>query len=202
MVRSKILSVLAASAALVPFMAQAEGLSYTYIEGGYFNTDIDDFSETVGGWGLKGSFEFTENIFGFAEFKDQSANVGGGNIDFASWNVGVGYAWPIADQTDIYGTLGYVSVDADLPNSWNDFIDVDPEDDGYSLGLGIRTRFAERFEVEGTARYSNLSDFGDEFDFGAFGRWYVTDMVALGVGYVAGDETSTFLGTVRLEFGH
>ena len=200
--RYKILSVLAASAALAPFMAQAEGLSYTYLEAGYLNTDIDEFNETVGGWGLKGSFEFTDNIFAFAEYTDQSASIRGGNIDLAGWNVGAGYAWPIADQTDIYGTIGYVSVDADLPSRYNDLIDVDPEDDGYSLGLGIRTRFAESFEVEGTAQYANLSDFGDEFDFGIYGRWYVTDMLAFGVGYNIGDETSTFLGTVRLEFGH
>jgi len=61
--RYKTLSVLAASAALAPFMAQAEGLSYTYVEAGYANTDIDEANETLGGWGLKGSFEITENIF-------------------------------------------------------------------------------------------------------------------------------------------
>ena len=200
--RFKILSVLTASAALVPFMAQAEGLSYTYVEAGYLNTDIDEFEETVGGWGAKGSFEITENIFAFANFADQSANIGQGvgDIDFQSWDIGVGYAWPIADQTDIYGTIGYVSVDADLPGSIEDYFGSDPEDSGYSLGAGVRTRFAERFEAEANVQYANLSDYGDEFEFGVMGRWYITDMWALAVGYNAGDETSTFYGGVRLQF--
>jgi opacity protein-like surface antigen len=202
--RYKTLSALIATAAFAPFVAQAEGLSYTFLEAGYLNTDIDEFDETVGGWGLKGSFEITDNIFAFANYADQSAEIGRGlgDIDLQGWDLGVGYAYPIAKQTDIYGTIGYVSVDADLPEWTEEFIDSDPEDNGYSLGLGIRTRFAERFEVEGTAQYANLSDFGDEFQFDFQGRWYITDMFALGVGYIAGDETSTFYGGVRMEFGN
>jgi hypothetical protein len=194
----RIISALVASAAILPFAAQAEGLSYTYVEAGYLNTDLDEFNETVGGWGLKGSFEITDNIFVYGRYQDQSANVGGGEIKFQPWDLGVGYAWPIADQTDIYGTVGYTSFDADVPAR---FGFRNASDDGYTLGAGIRTRFAEQFEVEGTARYANLSDYGDEFDFGIYGRWYITDMFAVGLQYNAGDETSTFGASLRLEFG-
>ena len=197
--RTKILSVLAASAALVPFMAQAEGLSYTFVEAGYANTDIDELNETLGGWGLKGSFEITENIFVQAGYFDQKTDTNFGDIKFQPWNFSVGYAWPIADQADIYGTVGYTSVDLDVPSSLGV---TNTSDDGYTLGVGIRSRFAENCEVEGTAKYANLSDYGDEFDFGVFGRWYITDMFALTAGYNIGDETSTFWGGVRLEFGN
>ena len=197
--RYKILSVLAASAALAPFMAQAEGLSYTYVEAGYANTDIDELNETLGGWGLKASFEITENIFVQGRYFDQKTDTSFGDLKYQPWDIAVGYAWPIAEQTDIYGTVGYASVDLDVPNSIGD---TNTSDDGYTLGLGVRTRFAEKFEVEGTAKYANLSDYGDEFDFGVFGRWYMTDMFALTVGYNIGDETSTFWGGVRLEFGN
>jgi hypothetical protein len=76
------------------------------------------------------------------------------------------------------------------------------EDDGYQLGVGLRTRFAERFEVEGVAQYQNLSDFGDEIQFDFMGRWYVIEhlALALGLGYSFGDETDTFAGSVRWEF--
>ena len=198
--RYKILSVLAASAALAPFMAQAEGLSYTYVEVGYANTDIDEVNETVGGWGLKGSVEITENIFVQGRYADQKTDVrDGGEVTLQPWDFSIGYAWPIADQVDIYGTVGYLNFDLDVPNS---FELRNTSDDGYTLGLGIRSRFAEKFEVEGTAKYANVSDYGDEFDFGVFGRWYVTDMFALTAGYNIGDETSTFWGGVRMEFGN
>ena len=98
--------------------------------------------------------------------------------------------------------VAYVSVDVDLPEWTEDYLDSDPEDSGYSLGAGVRTRFAERFEAEANVQYANLSDYGDEFEFGVMGRWYITDMFALGVGYSAGDETSTFYGSVRMEFGN
>jgi len=197
--RFKIASTLVASAALLPFMASAEGLSYTYVEAGYANTDLDESNETVGGWGLKGSFEITENIFVQARYFDQKTSTSFGDVKFQPWNLAIGYAWPLAEQTDIYGTVGYTSLDLDVPNSLGV---TNTSDDGYTLGAGIRTRFAERFEVEGTAQYANLSDYGDEFDFGIYGRWYITDMFALGVGYNIGDETSTFWGGVRLEFGN
>ena len=193
----RIISALVASAAILPFAAQAEGLSYSYLEAGYLNTDLDESSETVGGWGLKGSWEFIENWFAYGRYADQKTDVAGGEITFQPWDIGVGYAWPIAEQTDIYGTVGYASVDLDVPS----FAGIkNTNDDGYTLGAGIRTRFAESFELEGTFKYQNLSDYGDEFDFGVQGRWYITDMWALAVGYNAGDETSTFYGGVRLQF--
>lgn len=198
--RLKVLSGVLACAALVPFMAQAnEGLSYTYVEAGYANTDIDEANETLGGWGIRASFEITENIFVQGRYADQKTDTNFGDLKWQPWDLAVGYAWPLADKTDIYGTLGYTSVDIDVPRS---FGVRNTSDDGYTLGLGVRTRFAEKFEVEGTAKYANLSDYGDEFDFGVFGRWYITDMFGLTVGYNIGDETSTFWGGVRLEFGH
>lgn len=195
--RFKIISAVIAAAAFVPFMAQAEGLSYSYLEAGYLNTDLDESGETVGGWGLKGSWEFVDNWFAYGRYADQKTDVRGGEIKFQPWDVGVGYAWPLAEQTDIYGTVGYASVDLDVPTAAGI---RNTNDDGYTLGAGIRTRFAESFEVEGTFKYQNLSDYGDEFDFGVQGRWYLTDMFALAVGYNAGDETSTFYGGLRLQF--
>jgi opacity protein-like surface antigen len=195
--RFKIISAVIASAAFVPFLAQAEGLSYSYLEAGYLNTDLDESSETVGGWGLKGSWEFVDNWFAYGRYADQKTDVRGGEIKFQPWDIGLGYAWPLAEQTDIYGTVGYASVDLDVPTAAGI---RNTNDDGYTLGAGIRTRFAESFEVEGTFKYQNLSDYGDEFDFGVQGRWYITDMFALAVGYNAGDETSTFYGGLRLQF--
>ena len=49
----KIIPAIAATAAFVPFMAQAEGLSYTYAEAGWLQSDINEFDEDLGGWGLK-----------------------------------------------------------------------------------------------------------------------------------------------------
>jgi hypothetical protein len=193
--RYKILSVLAASAALAPFMAQAEDLSYTYVEAGYLTTNFDEFNESLGGFGLRASIEITDKFFAFGTYADQKTDVAGYDIKFQPWELGVGYAYPITDSVDLYGTVGYISVDADAPS----FV-ANTEDDGYQLGVGLRTRFAERFEVEGVAQYQNLSDFGDEIQFDFMGRWYVIEHLALGLGYSVGDETDTFAGSVRWEF--
>ena len=73
--RFKFASALAASAAFVPFLAQAEGLSYSYLDAAYVNTDIDRFDEDVDGFALRGSYELTNNVFVFAGYADQGTSV-------------------------------------------------------------------------------------------------------------------------------
>ena len=61
--RFKIVSSLIVTAALVPAFAHADGFSYSYLEGAYVNTDIDNFDKDVDGFALRGSFEITPHVF-------------------------------------------------------------------------------------------------------------------------------------------
>jgi opacity protein-like surface antigen len=196
----KILTVIAATAAFVPFMAQAEGLSYTYAEAGWLQTDVNQFdnidvNETLGGWGLKASFEIIDNLFVYGRYADQKTDTKAGEYTLQPWDLGVGYAFPINDTFDIYGMVGYSNVDMDAPGAWKN-----NDDDGYTLGVGARAQLIEKLELEGTFRYANLSDYSDQYGFDIAGRWFFTDAIAVGLQYSLGDNFDTFGASVRYQF--
>lgn len=193
--RLKFASALAASAAFVPFLAQAEGISYSYVDAAYVNTDIDRFNEDVDGFALRGSYELTSNVFVFAGYADQSTSVAGFDIDLQQYNVGLGYAWPLGKALDMYGKVGYVSAEADVQGLG------DADDDGYSLAVGLRGRAIGQLELEGAVSYVDLSDSGDDtaLDLGA--RWYFTPQFAFGVETSLGDNATTYGLGVRWNFG-
>lgn len=194
--RSRVLSVLAASAALAPFMAQAEGLSYTYAEAAWLQSDINEFDEDLGGFGLRASWEIVDHVFVFGRYADQKTDArGGGEFKFQPWDLGVGYAYPVNESFDVYGTLSYSNIDADAPGQARN-----TSDDGYTLGVGGRTRLAEQLELEGAVKYANFSDYGDNTAFEFAARWFFTDAFAVGVEVTAGDEVDTLGAGVRYQF--
>lgn len=193
--RFKFASALAASAAFVPFLAQAEGFSYSYLDAAYVNTDIDQFDEDVDGFALRGSYELTDNVFVFAGYADQSTSVAGFDIDLQTYNLGLGYAWPLGKALDVYGKLGYVSAEVDAQG----FGDAD--DDGYSLAVGLRGRAVEQLELEGAVSYVDLSDSGDDTTLDLGARWYFTPQFAFGVEGSFGDDANTYGLGVRWNFG-
>ena len=193
--RFKFASALAASAAFVPFLAQAEGFSYSYLDAAYVNTDIDQFDEDVDGFALRGSYELTNNVFVFAGYADQGTSVAGFDIDLQTYNLGLGYAWPLGKALDVYGKMGYVSAEVDAQG----FGDAD--DDGYSLAVGLRGRAVEQLELEGAVNYVDLSDSGDDTTLDLGARWYFTPQFAFGVEGSFGDDANTYGLGVRWNFG-
>ena len=89
-----------ALAAALPFAAQAaEGVSYTYVEGGYSATEIDDSNIDADGWAIGGSAAIAPNFHLFGSFAKQE--IDDTNIDFDQWRAGVGYNREIAPKADL-----------------------------------------------------------------------------------------------------
>jgi hypothetical protein len=195
--RCKLVSALAASAAFVPCLAQAEGLSYSYADLAYVSTDIDRFDEDVDGFALRGSIEVVDKLFVFANYADQGTTVFGNDLDVETYAIGVGYAWPVGQALDLYGKVGYVSAEADVGGFGN------ADDDGYSLGVGLRGRAItiDQLELEGSLNYVDLSDSGDDTTLGLGARWYFTKQFAVGVEGEFGDDANTYGVGVRWDFG-
>lgn len=193
--RFKLVPALAVAATFVPFLAQAEGLSWSYLEGAYVNTDIDQFDEDVDGFALRGSYGLTDNVFVFAGYADQGTSVAGFDIDLQTYNLGLGYAWPLGKALDVYGKLGYVNAKVDVQGVG------DADDDGYSLAAGLRGRAIEQLELEGAVSYVDLSDSGDDTTLDLGARWYFTPQFAVGVEGSFGDDANTYGLGVRWSFG-
>ena len=81
-----------------PFAASAaDGVSYTYVQGGYVSTNTD--GGDADGWGLKGSAALNPNFHVFGDFANQT--IDDSDIDFDQWRVGVGYNRAVSQRADL-----------------------------------------------------------------------------------------------------
>lgn len=192
--RFKIVSSLIATAALVPAFAHADGFSYSYLEGAYVNTDIDNFDKDIDGFSLRGSFEITPNIFVFGNYTDQSTSIFGTDAGLEQFQLGAGYAWPLGKNLDLYGKVGYAHAQLEVPGP-------NLDDDGYTLGVGMRGRPMEALELEGSVNYLDLNDSGDDTSLGVAARYFFTPQFAAGIEGNFGDDANTYGVNVRWSFG-
>jgi hypothetical protein len=174
--------------AALPLAAQAEGMSYSYVEADYVDVDIDN-APSGDGFGLRGSVGFANNWFAFADYVDASVDV----VDIETISVGVGGHYPVASNLDAVGRIGYTEVDLSAAGFGG------ASDDGYLLSLGLRGQMSQ-FEAEGNVIYTDLSDGGDETAFEVAGRWNFTDMFSAGVAYRVGDDVNYLYAGVRLSW--
>ena len=153
MKRSRLTLAALALAAAVPFAASAaDGLSYTYVEGGYVATNTD--GGDADGWGLKGSAALTPNFHLFGEFANQ--DIKDASADFDQWRVGVGYNHQVSQHADLLTRVAYDNFDA------GNGLEVD----GYSVEAGVRGAMTPMLEGSALAGYED----GDEFDGDFYGR--------------------------------
>src|SRR5688500_4751051 len=75
--------------AVAPLAANAEDMSYSYVEAGWVNTDFDDINESADGPGVRGSVGFAENFFAFAEYVSQEVEFLGVDVDVDQIAVGL-----------------------------------------------------------------------------------------------------------------
>jgi len=139
--------------AALPFAASAaDGISYTYVEGGYTATNTD--AGDADGWAIKGSGAVAPNFHIFGEFDKQE--IENTNFDVDHYRVGVGYNRDITANTDLLTRVAYEKYDA---GQGIDF-------DGYSVEAGVRSALAPNFEGYALAGYED----GDSYDGEFYGR--------------------------------
>ena len=137
----------------VPFAASAaDGVSYTYVQGGYVSTNTD--GGDADGWGLKGSAALNPNFHVFGDFANQT--IDDSDIDFDQWRVGVGYNRAVSQRADLVTRVAYEKFDA---GAGADF-------DGYSVEAGMRAAMTPMLEGYAMAGYED----GDAYDGDFYGR--------------------------------
>lgn len=184
-----------AAASLLPLAAHAEGISWNYWEVDYLNADVDGLSEHLDGFGVAGSIEVRGPVFLYANYLQVDTGIAGYNVSEEDTNVGVGYAWSLRDNLDLFGTVGWAHSKAEIEH-----ID-DASDDGYSLGVGARARFIDQLEVEGGVQYTDLADFGSTTALAVGAQWYITGGVAASAGVSYSDDATTFALGIRGTWG-
>ena len=174
--------------AAAPLAAQAEDMSYSYVDLGWLSTDIDN-GPTADGFGLRGSIGFAENFFAFAEYSNQQVS----GVDVDQYAVGLGGRFGISENVDLVGRAGYIKADA---SSGGFSID----DDGYLVSAGIRGRVADGFELEGHVIHRDFGGGSDDTSVAVGGRYFFTENFAVGAEYEMADDANTILAGVRFAF--
>lgn len=175
--------------ATAPIAAQAEDMSYSFIDLGYTEVDIDN-GPTGDGVGLRGSVGFAENFFVFADYAMFDFS---GGVDVDLYSVGFGGHLAIADSVDLVGRAGYAKADASAGG-------FSVDDSGYLISAGIRAEVADGFELEGNVIYTDFGGGADDTAVAVAARYFFTKNFAVGAEYQLSDDADTLFAGVRFSF--
>jgi hypothetical protein len=171
----------------------AEGLSYNVIEAGYASSDLDlggGFKLDGDGFTLAGSAEFSQNLFGFANYGDTDLD----GVGLSLFSLGAGFHWPLSPALDLTSGVSYERVKVEGAGS----------DGGYGLAVGLRGRAGDALEFNGGVKYADFGGGdGDDLVFSAGFRYYFTPAFAAGIDFSKWDDLdlSTIGVSFRYDFG-
>jgi hypothetical protein len=177
--------------AAAPFFAHADDMSYRYFQVGYLETNVDGTSASADGFGTRGSIGFAENFFVFTEINQQEIQ----NFDLNQYAVGIGGHFPISDNVDLVGRVGWARAEIDAGGG------NDVDGDGYIAGAGIRGRAGEHIELEAGVVHVDYGSGADDTGAELAARYHFDKRWALALEYTDTGDLSTFMAGVRINFG-
>lgn len=154
--------------------AAADDISYSYVDAGWAQSDIDGIDEDGDGLFLRGSVAFGERWFASVGYRQVSFDVGGNDLDLDLVDVGLGGHLPLTGTVDGVARLSYVDVSADGP------FGASFDDNGYAVSVGVRARPSAQFELDAFLDYTDLDDSGDDTAARLGARYYFTPAWAVG----------------------
>ncbi|MGQ0385290.1 MAG: outer membrane beta-barrel protein [Gammaproteobacteria bacterium] len=178
--------------AALPLAAQADnhGMSYSYIDAGYNEMDLDSVA-SGDGVGVRGSVGFAENFFAFADYGMFDFS-GGADVD--AYQIGLGGRLGVSDKVDLVGRVGYTKLDLSAGA-------LSADEDGYLVSAGVRGELADGFELEGSVIYRDFGgSSGDDTAFAVGGRYFFTDNFAVTADFESGDDIEIIFAGVRFSF--
>ena len=220
---------LCAALVALPLAATAQssdnGLSYTYLEAGYINLDVDAFDDNASlvedfddgsGYAIRGSFAFTRNVFAFAgysvtdsdvTFADEDNFLITESEDIKRFDVGLGASIPLTwgnRPTDAVVRAAYVDVDfgdfdfgASGDSSLGDL--DDDSSDGWAADAQLRSQLLDRLEASVGVGYLDIED-SDGVSFLAGLLFELTPNWGIDLDANIGDEVSYYMLGVRYSF--
>ena len=179
---------LIAAATLFSAQALADSPKWDLIELDYVKVDIDDTDFEPNGFSITGTKLLTDNIFMTGSYTDLNDDVSGINLDLENLSLGVGYRYGLTENTDWYGALSYVDLKAEASQGNNNEAN---DEDGFGISTGIRSMLTDQFELAGDITYVDIGD-ADETTFTVKGYYYVTEQIALSLGYGISSDANNF----------
>lgn len=190
---------LAVALAIAPFAASADGLDYTYVEGGYANVEIDTGDAFAGdvefdGFQIRGSAAVSESFYLLGGYGNVSNDEFGGDIDFSELQFGLGYRHGLSERADLVTEVSYLRQEIEADGFGSD------DAAGGRVSVGLRGLLADNFEGYVKGSYTDGGDFDGDFS-GTVGAQFRFTPVWGVVGEIeAGDDVTKALVGVRASF--
>ena len=190
--RQKMIHLAAALALGVPAAAGAQDFGFSYLEGGFITSFVNDVEDSgvisgpgstpqleadAGGGGfIGGAWQFGENMHVFGEYSSASqeleASDGTGTVegefDVARWRIGVGYAYPVSDTVGLYGRLSYDNTELKDVQVSGFNLATDADEGGIGGEVGMTWAATPAVRLQGHLRYTSVGevagDGSDAFD--------------------------------------
>ena len=142
-----------------PAMAADDGGFYVGAGIGKFGVDEGSFDESDTGYKLVGGWMFNKYIGGELEYIDGgTVEDSGFGIDTTALNASVKGNWPVTEQFDVYGKVGYFFWDADVDSSGDSSQEKNESGSDLSWGLGAGYDFTENFGIFGEWQWFQIEE--------------------------------------------
>jgi hypothetical protein len=165
----------------------AQGPSYTYVEFGYGEVEIESVEDISGdGWFIGGSFGL-KNVHFFGQYAQFEFDL---DIEETTWGLGAGYHGLLGEKADLVAELSYVDGEID-----SFFLDVD--DTGYLASAGVRWLPIPLVELNGFVDRVEYDELGGETSYRANAILNLGPF-GLGLGYETEDAGDTAVAFLRI----
>jgi len=146
--------------ALLCLSTHASEIPYNFAEVGYSSVDTGDTDGD--GFKIAGSFALADNIYTFGDYASYSLD---NSTDFTYLGLGLGYYYSIQPNVDLQLDLAFRGADLDRAGT-----SVDLDENGYEIGLGVRSMLQNNLEVG--ARIESVNIDGNDTFFELNGTYY------------------------------
>ena len=166
-------------------------ISYSYIQGGYQEVSLDNGPDGDG-FGIAGSFEFSDSMYAFASYGTASFDFG---VDLDELAMGAGYHTRISESADVFAALAYIVADAGS----NAFGSLD--ENGFGATIGVRGMLSRRLELAASIGYVDLGKGADGASLGGAAWYSLGSKLALGINADFAEDGESYGVGVRWYFG-
>ncbi len=201
------LGALCAAALLgLPLSAMAEGHSYSYLEGGYVSSELDDADVEGDGYRARLSVLINEGVYLFGGYSDVETDENAIGATFTTKNItaGLGLRFGIFDATDLNVEGAWLNSEIERDG---ELVDSEIEDDGFTVGIGIRHLLFPQLELGGKVDYVDIDLAGegedeteDDFNYTASALFHVIPALSIGGSYTISDDSDTWTAGLRFNF--
>ena len=205
--------------------AGAQEIRYSWLDLSYMGQDFDRMGSQVpipgqsvdidgqdgDGVRFRGSIGLWNNLYLFMDYGSTDIDVNAivtnsqgtfpaeDKFDYTTIRGGIGFRYPVAFSTDVYGELSYDSLDLDLGSFALENFDMNEKDIG--AAIGVRHMLNDDIELRAYGRFTNVGDanlntlaFDSDTLFGAGIGWTLIRGLSIQADYESGEFSAWSIG--------